>query len=589
MCGIAGLAMRQGAAPDEPALAAMARALAHRGPDGSGTHVADGVGLAHTRLAIIDLATGDQPLFAGPAALVANGEIYNYLELRADNGLVTTTNSDCEPPLHLYRRDGLDGFAAAMRGMYAIALHDRAARRLVLTRDPFGIKPLYVAQVAGGVAFASEPRALLAAGLVRPRLRPEARDELLQLQFTTGAATIFEGIDRVLPGESLVVADGAIIERRRRDALPAGGPEPISEEEALARFDAAFEESVRLHQRSDVPYGLFLSGGIDSGAVLAMMARLADRPVLAFTARFDVPGAADEHQAAEAAAAAAGARHAPLTVTEQMVWRHLPEIVAAMDDPVADYAIIPSWFLARRAAEEVKVVLSGEGGDELLAGYGRYRSAMRSWWLGGRRPRGAGSFDRVADVLRTPPAAWRDGIAAAEAAAATPGRTRLMAAQAADIAEWLPNDLLLKLDRSLMAHAVEGRTPFLDASVTAACWRLPDGLKLRGRTGKWLLRQWLAQNMPASRPFAPKQGFTVPVASWIAGVGDRLGPLVAAQPGVAEIARPDRVAALFRAAGGDKHRGFAAWHLLFYALWHRAHVEGIAATGDVWEVLATRG
>jgi asparagine synthase (glutamine-hydrolysing) len=359
--------------------------------------------------------------------------------------------------------------------------------------------------------------------------------------------------------------------------------------DALARFDAAFEDSIRLHQRSDVPYGLFLSGGIDSGAVLAMMTRIADRPVRAFTARFDVPGAADEQQAAETVAAATGAIHATVTVTEQMVWRHLPEIVAAMDDPVADYAIIPSWFLARRAAEEVKVVLSGEGGDELLAGYGRYRSAMRPWWLGGRRPRAAGAFDRVGDVLRAPLAGWRDGFAAAEAASATPGRTRLMAVQAADIAEWLPNDLLLKLDRCLMAHGVEGRTPFLDPAIAAACWRLPDGLKVRGRTGKWLLREWLSRNLPAARPFAPKQGFTVPVAAWIAAVGDRLGPLVAAQPGVAEIAQPDRVAALFRAAGADKHRGFAAWHLLFYALWHRAHVEGLPTDGDVWQVLGQRG
>jgi asparagine synthase (glutamine-hydrolysing) len=589
MCGLAGLALKQGMTPDEAVLRAMTRALAHRGPDGDGLHLADNVGLAHTRLAIIDLATGDQPLFAGPAALVCNGEIYNYLELRAEHGLATTTNSDCEPPLHLYRRDGVAGYAAAMRGMYAAALHDRAARRVVLTRDPFGIKPLYVAQVPGGIAFASEPRALLASGLVRAAIRAEARDELLQLQFTTGAETIFQGIRRVLPGESIVVADGAIVERHRRAALPDGGPEPITEEVALARFDAAFEESVRLHQRSDVPYGLFLSGGIDSGAVLAMMARLNDRPVRAFTARFDVAGAADEQQAADAVARATGARHATITVTEADVWRELPRIVAAMDDPAADYAIIPSWFLAKRAREDVKVVLSGEGGDEMLGGYGRYRSAMRPWWLGGRPMRAGGSFDHVPDVLRAPPSAWRDGIAAAEQAAASPGRSRLMAAQAADIADWLPNDLLLKLDRCLMAHAVEGRTPFLDPGVAAACWRLPDSLKVRGRTGKWLLRQWLARHLPAARPFAPKQGFTVPVAAWIAGVGERLGPLVAAQPGVAEIARPDRVAALFRNAGTDKHRGFAAWHLLFYALWHRAHIEGQAPDGDVWEVLSARG
>ncbi len=588
MCGLAGQALRQGTTPDAGVLQAMTQALAHRGPDGSGLHVADNVGLAHTRLAIIDLATGDQPLFAGAAALVANGEVYNYLELREQYQLACNTGSDCEPPLHLYRRDGLEGYAAAMRGMYAVALHDRHARRLVLTRDPFGIKPLYIAPIPGGIAFASEPRAFLDAGLVAPRVRQEARDELLQLQFTTGAETIFEGIRRVLPGESVVVADGAIVERHRRAALPEGGPEPVTEEDALARFDKAFEDSVRLHQRSDVPYGLFLSGGIDSGAVLTMMARLNDRPVRAFTARFDVPGAADEHAAAQAAAEAVGARHVTLTVSEADVWRHLPQIVAAMDDPAADYAIIPSWFLARRAREEVKVVLSGEGGDELLGGYGRYRSAMRPWWLGGRQPRATGSFDHVKDVLRTPPSTWRDGIAAAEAAAASPGRTRLMAAQAADIAEWLPNDLLLKLDRCLMAHAVEGRTPFLDPGVAEACWRLPDALKVRGRTGKWLMRAWLARHLPASRPFAPKQGFTVPVAAWIAGVGDRLGPLVAAQPGVAEVARPDRVVSLFRHAAGDKHRGFAAWHLLFYALWHRAHVERAPVQGDVWEVLGAR-
>ncbi len=589
MCGIAGLELKQGRTPEEAVLRAMTAALAHRGPDGSGLHIADNVGLAHTRLAIIDLTTGDQPLFAGPAALVANGEVYNYLELRAEHALATTTNSDCEPPLHLYRRDGLAGYAAAMRGMYAIALHDRQARRLVLTRDPFGIKPLYVTEIAGGIAFASEPRALLESGLVAPRVRAEARDELLQLQFTTGAETIFAGIRRVLPGESLVISDGAIIERQRRAALPEGGPDQISEADALARFDTAFEESVRLHQRSDVPYGLFLSGGVDSNAVLAMMARLNDRPVRCFTARFDVPGAADEHAAAAATAQAVGATHATETITEAMVWRHLPEIVAAMDDPAADYAIIPSWFLARRARQEVKVVLSGEGGDELLAGYGRYRAAMRPWWLGGKQPRASGSFDHVTDVLRARPATWRDGFAAAEAEAALPGRTRLMVAQAADIAEWLPNDLLLKLDRCLMAHAVEGRTPFLDPGVAEACWRLPDDLKQRGRTGKWLLRSWLAQHLPAAKPFAPKQGFTVPIAAWIGAVGEKLGPLVAAQPGVAEIAKPDRVAALFRAAGTDKHRGFAAWHLLFYALWHRAHVEGHAAQGDVWDVLGPAG
>ncbi|MCQ4161877.1 asparagine synthase (glutamine-hydrolyzing) [Roseomonas sp. GC11] len=587
MCGIAGLILKQGATPDAALVQRLIAAMAHRGPDGVGQHLAGQVALGHNRLAIIDLATGDQPLFSGPATLVGNGEVYNYRELRAENQLACATGSDCEPPLHLFRRDGL-AFADQLRGMYALAIHDRATRQVVLTRDPFGIKPLYLAETRDGIAFASEAQALIAAGLVAPRIRPEARAELLQLQFTTGAETIFEGITRLLPGETVAVSEGRVLERRRRAALPEGGPIATTEAEALAAFDAAFQSSVELHQRSDVPYGLFLSGGTDSAAVLAMMARLNDSPVRAFTAGFDVPssqkgGAADERERAAALARAVGARHESITVTEAEVWRHLPEIVAAMDDPVADYAIIPTWFLARRARQEVKVVLSGEGGDELLGGYGRYRAAMRPWWLGGKAPRSRGAFDRL-DVLRAPLTGWRDGIAAAEAAAARPGRTRLMAAQALDVADWLPHDLLLKLDRCLMAHAVEGRTPFLDSAVAAACFRLPDALKLRHGAGKWLLREWLARHLPAAEPHRPKQGFTVPVGAWIAARGETLGPLVAAQPGVAEIARPDRVIALFKAAAG-KREGFAAWHLLFYALWHRRHVEGVMPEGDVFEVL----
>jgi asparagine synthase (glutamine-hydrolysing) len=586
MCGLAGLALRLGQVPSGATLDALTRALAHRGPDGHGHHVSGNVALSHTRLSIIDLVTGDQPLFAGAAALVANGEVYNYRELREQNQLHCSTGSDCEPPLHLFRRDGI-GFADRLRGMYAIALHDRGTKQLVLSRDPFGIKPLYLAEVAGGLAFASEPQALIAAGLVEPRIRPEARAELLQIQFTTGAETIFEGIRRILPGETVVIADGAVTERHRRAALPEGGPEEISAEAALARLDAALEESILLHQRSDVPYGMFLSGGIDSSAVLALMARLNEKPVLAFTAGFDVPGVADERAAAAHLAQAAGARHVTVSVTEADVWRYLPEIVGAMDDPAADYAIIPTWFLARRARQEVKVVLSGEGGDEIFGGYGRYRAAMRPWWLGGKAPRSRGSFDRI-DVLREAPTGWRDGTGAAESVAASPGRTRLQAAQALDIADWLPNDLLIKLDRCLMAHGVEGRTPLLDPGIAAAAFRLPDALKVQRGSGKFLLREWLARHFPAAEPYKPKQGFTVPIGAWIEGVGDRLGPLVAAQPGVAEIARPDRVAALFRHAGGEKHRGFAAWHLLFYALWHRRHVERRATGGDVFEVLGGR-
>jgi asparagine synthase (glutamine-hydrolysing) len=587
MCGIAGLALASNAPPPTPALLSrMIDTLHHRGPDGTGHHVLGRVALVHNRLAIIDLVTGDQPLFAGPATLVANGEIYNYRELRvAMHGTNFATNSDCEPPLHLWLRDGPD-YAEKLRGMYAIAIHERAARSVTLTRDPFGIKPLYIAPVEGGLAFASEPQALLDAGLVERKVRPAAREELLQLQFTTGADTIFEGIQRLLPGETLTCAEGRVVDRRRISFLPEGGPEEINEDAALARLDRALEESIDLHQRSDVPYGMFLSGGIDSTTVLAMMARLNSQPVLAFTAGWDIAAAHDEREQAAVVAKALGARHETIEINEAMVWRHLPEIVACMDDPAADYAIIPTWFLARRARQDVKVVLSGEGGDEIFAGYGRYRAATRPWWLGGKAMYAGGFFDKL-DILRARPAGWRDGIAAAEAAAADGGRTRLAQAQATDMADWLPHDLLLKLDRCLMAHAVEGRTPFLDRGIAAAAFRLPDGLKLHKGLGKWLLRRWLEKHVPVARPFAPKQGFTVPIGTWIKGQGTRLGPLVAAQPGIAEIADPAKVEALFGNIRRWRH-GFAAWQLLFYALWHRRHILALPPAGDVFETLAAR-
>ncbi|MBV8094084.1 MAG: asparagine synthetase B, partial [Acetobacteraceae bacterium] len=295
MCGIAGLCLGLGAAPPSPDLLAhLAQALRHRGPDGSRQLLIDRVALVHTRLSIIDLAGGDQPLFAGQASLVANGEIYNYRELRAAMpGTKFATNSDCELPLHLWLREGPD-YTGDLRGMYAIAIHDRPGRTVTLSRDPYGIKPLYTAQLSQGLAFASEPQALLETGLVSRRVRSPALQELLQLQFTVGAETIFDGIQRVLPGETLLCADGHVLERRRAGALPEGRPETIDEETALARLDRALEESVDLHQRSDVPYGMFLSGGIDSATILALMARLNRERVLAYTAGFDVPGAADE-------------------------------------------------------------------------------------------------------------------------------------------------------------------------------------------------------------------------------------------------------------------------------------------------------
>ncbi len=586
MCGLAGLMTLDGSAPDPGVLEALSAALAHRGPDGLGSHVSGGVGLVHRRLSIIDLETGDQPLSLpqGPV-LVANAEIYNYLELRRELGEAGfATKSDCEPVLHLYARQGLD-FCQRLRGMYALAIHDPLAGRLVLARDPFGIKPLYYAETARGFVFASEPRALLAVGLVVPAVDETTRGELLELQFTTGRQTILQGVMRVLPGETLIVEHGRITERRNLAALPPGGPEACDEDTALARLDEILEESVVLHQRSDVPYAMFLSGGIDSTALLTLMARLNERPVQVFTAGF--PGAAvpDERAQADMLARRLGARSQEVAITAEDFWTLLPEIASALDDPVADYAVVPTYKLGQAAAADFKVVLSGEGGDELFAGYGRYRSQRRPRWLGGRPPRRRGSFDGL-DVLRQETPGWRGGIVEAERLAAGGGRSKLQSAQAVDCSDWLAHDLLLKIDRCLMAHGLEGRVPLLDPAVAAFAFRLPDRLKLRRRLGKYLLRRWLSQHLPEALPFSRKRGFTVPVGEWIAARAGTVGPLVAAQPGVAEIARPDRVAALFASRG--RRSGFAAWTLLFYALWHQIHVLGCDPSGDVAAVLSAR-
>ncbi len=592
MCGIAGIVTADGSRPDEELLDRMVAAMAHRGPDGQGRHVRVGAGILQVRLAIIDLEGGDQPIF-GPSgedgpAIVANGEIYNYRELRQSlTNCRFRTQSDCEPPLHLYMQHGLE-FIRHLRGMYAIAIDDPVHDRVVLARDPFGIKPLYYAQVPQGFVFASEAQAIIASGLVTPSVVEGKRSEVLQLQFSTGSQTPFEGIHRVLPGEVLIVRGGEIIERHRQVALPDSGVRGVSETDALKLLDDYLMESVTLHQRADVDYGMFLSGGIDSSAILAMMARLNVRPVHAFTVGFESSGVHDEREQARRIAASVGAEHDEVILTEQDFWSLLPRVAAAMDDPVADYAVLPTYKLAKTARDAgLKVILSGEGGDELFGGYGRYRRASRWRLFGGRHMRSSGALDDLG-LLRAPPVGWRDGIAEAEQREGKPGRTGLQTAQAVDIADWLPNDLLTKLDRCLMAHGVEGRVPFIDPVLADFAFRLPDRLKTRRRMGKWLLRRWLETALPESQPYHHKMGFTVPVGDWIASQGGRLGALLKDLPAVQETFDTEALSGLFSNlnVGGSKKHGQAAWNILFFALWHHHHIENRSMEGDVFDVLS---
>lgn len=562
MCGIAGVIGPGGSARP------LIEAIVHRGPDGVFVEEQPGRSLAHARLSIIDLEGGWQPLHAAGSTVIGNGEVYNYVELARDFELGgrLATGSDFEPLLHLYAQEGPAAFDR-LRGMYAFCLIGNDGRTW-LVRDPFGIKPLYLLEHEGSVAFASEPRAFLAAGLIKADLSEDRARELLAFNYTLGEETIFTGLRRLAPGEIVEVLDGRIVPRGRRMAAPARLSSGGDEAELLKRLDAVLEDSVRVHQRSDVPYGLFLSGGIDSATVATLMARLNERPVTAFTCGFDAPGARDERAQAERVARALDLDWRETRFGEEDFWRILPKVAWAMDDPTADYATLPTYKLAEAAKGTLTVVLTGEGGDELFGGYGRYRRALRPAWLGGRsaEPRGA----EPALLAR-----WR------AAAKAPDGLSRLQQAQWADIATWLPNDLLTKLDRCLMAHGLEGRTPFLDPEVAAFAFPLPDRFKVRGRHGKWLLRKWLERACPAAEPWARKQGFTVPVDAWIAPRAAEIGERIAKVAAVRRIREPQAVHAAFASEGGER------WPLLFFAVWSLIHLEGAAPKDALAAVVGT--
>jgi asparagine synthase (glutamine-hydrolysing) len=572
MCGIAGVI------GTGPAVGPMIEALKHRGPNGVRVEAGAGWALGHARLSIIDLEGGWQPLHADGSTIIGNGENYNYLELTRDFALEgrLSTGSDFEPVLRLYGDQGRAAFNLP-RGMYASCLLG-GDKRDWLMRDPFGIKPLYLHQTPDALMFASEPRALFAGGAPRA-MNPRAAEELLALNYTLRPPYL--GVRRLKPGAVEEITPGAGRLRAQSDVdwlSPAKPALPRGETELLDRLDAVLEDSVSVHQRADVPYGLFLSGGIDSAAIATLMARLNQRPVTAYTCGFDAPGAKDERGQAERVARALDLDWRETTFDEEDFWRIAPEVAWALDDPTTDYATLPTYKLAEAAKGTLTVVLSGEGGDELFAGYGRYRRALRPAWLGGRaaEPRVKAPFlkDGGAGAL----AAWR----ASAHDAARQGFSPLKKAQAADIATWLPNDLLLKLDRCLMAHGLEGRTPFLDREVAAFAFNLPDRMKVRGRYGKWLLRKWLERACPAAEPWARKQGFTVPVAAWIAPRAADLGPRLAALKAVREVCIPEAVEAAFK----DDAQAAQRWPLLFFGLWSLIHLEDAEPKAALASLLA---
>ena len=612
MCGIGGYFLRQGARAPAGIIDKLQGALAHRGPDAAGRYVDDDAGLVHTRLSIVDPAGGDQPFVRKNRAgqrrvLVANGEIYNHTELRRARcaGIDFASDSDCEIIAALIGAFGHEA-VRELRGMYAFALYSPESREAVLARDPFGIKPLYYHESVDGVFFASEPAALRAAGLGRAT-RDDVDSRLhaasiIDRQFARDDIEAFAGIRRLGPGETLVVRDGRIALRHFDRPLEA--VKPGDSQADTRQFGLALRESVEAHLMADVPLGLFFSGGVDSASILSCMAGIGAQGgtpggpgggtgrLLAYHVRFDRAGddPGPEAELARALASDAGAEFVDVPYAKADFLANAGRAALCVDDAIADYAVLPTLHLAARAARDVKVVLSGEGGDEFFAGYGRYRAGLRPF--GAKFPTRpgpamrAGIFRReVGETMRRHMEAMSAGMPGLLARLVDRGGA-LDRLQRHDIADWLPNNLLVKLDRCLMRHGVEGRTPYIDRKLSGYGLGLGADARIRGRAGKWLVKSWLERNMPAARPFAPKRGFTVPVGRWIAEEADRLAPLVAAQPGIGAVIDTSTVPHLFQAAGG--RGGLLAWRVLMYAVWHQVHHVGVDAGQPVDQILAAR-
>ena len=590
MCGIAGMVRRAGTV-DEAELQRMAATLTHRGPEDTGTYVSGAFGIAHTRLAIIDLAGGHQPIFDAQQrySLVCNGEIYNYVELRAELealGARPQSRSDSEVALHGFAQWGRESFKR-LHGMYAYALYDHRQQDLWLVRDRLGIKPLYIARLLDRILFASELKALLPLMPKRDWHAP-ALAQFLQNQFSTGTETIVAGIERVPPGVALRIrADLSIETHRYWSALDVRPRAGLTHEDAVAEWEPLFEQVMREHMRADVPYGIFLSGGVDSAVLLAQLKRYHDRPIRSFSIGWQDARQRDELDDAERVARQFGAEHTAIRMDAQAVFRRLPRAVWAADDLMRDYACLPTLALAEAAGKELKVVFSGEGGDEAFAGYGRYRPDFFERTFKSLRYPGSGGF-RVrpelepAWVQRLFVPALQPALAAhrapvVQAWSQTPRAwSDLQRRQYVDLQTNLPDDLLVKADRMLMAFSVEGRVPFVDHRVVEFGLSLPDALKASDKAGKVFLKRWAEGFIPRDHLWRAKRGFHVPVGEWLRGdFLDRLGPRLADNAAIRRWCRPAGVSDVIQRQQqkGDCTR--EVWSLMMIAIWQRVFFENV--------------
>ncbi|MEW6750759.1 MAG: asparagine synthase (glutamine-hydrolyzing) [Candidatus Latescibacterota bacterium] len=626
MCGICGLISLAGTPlPEARVLAAMAGTLRHRGPDDEGLHLDAHAALANRRLSIVDLPGGHQPMYNEDRSVcvVFNGEIYNQADLRREleaAGHAFATRSDTEVLVHLYEEHG-EGMVERLNGMFAFAVWDTRSLTALLARDRLGVKPLYLLQRPGQVAFASEIKALLALPDVEMRLDAEALDLYLSLRYVPAERSIFQGISKLLPGYLLRIEARTGRCRSRPywhpESLPQRHDLP-SEGDLAAELRELLQDAVRIRLMSDVPFGAFLSGGLDSSGIVALMSGLLDEPVRTFAIGFSEEGRLDEREHARAVATTFATAHREVDCTASQV-ESLPLLLHHFDEPFSDPIIVPTFQVCQLAAEHVKVVLTGEGADEVFGGYTRFaadggvrrlvrlpgwsrRAAvglLQGMSLGqrGEQARRALELAGMADGPRF--AAWVTAFSPEEKARllvpelGSGGADRAAALYSACAAEVhgqsttnrmlycdlrlrLPECMLARTDRMTMAVSLEGRTPFLDYRLVEWALRLPEGLKVRRGQEKHILRQALSPLLPRRITARRKQGLAVPFAQWTrygieAHIRRILSPRAVARRGYF---RPQAVQDLLSRWGPHAARhSQLIWSLLCLEVWCRLYVD----------------
>ena len=613
MCGICGIATIRGAA-DPERLRRMSETLVHRGPDSEGTHLDAGVGLAARRLAIIDLTGGDQPIANedGSVVVVQNGELYNYRDLMRElerTGHRFRTRCDTEVLAHGYEEWGV-GLVERLRGMFAVAIWDATRRKLVLARDRFGIKPLYYRDAGGELSFASELDAL-----PHGEVDLDALEAFLAFNSVPAPLSIFRDIRKLPPGHLLTWQDGASeLERYARPGpLPARRDD--DEAELVEECRARLRDSVRAHVVADVPVGVLLSGGVDSGALAALAAQESSEPVRTFSIGFE-EASFDELAGARSVAERYGTRHRELVLRPDAALL-LPALADAFDEPFADSSALPTYLVSKLAATDVKVALSGEGGDELFGGYYTYVADQLAERLGplaaatrplvDRLPSSSrkASLDyrakRFVRAAHLPPLerhhGWKEIFSSDARAeltgrrgaadplvsyrarfAETEGHELLTRLQDVDLGTYLVDDLLTKTDRASMAWSLEARVPFMDTMVANFALSLPARHKVRGLQKKRLLRKAVEPLLPRQVVHGRKRGFSIPAAAWLRGdlepfARATLAPETLGRQGFFDPAAVTRV--LDDHVAGREDLSRQLWGLLAFTLWHERHVEGI--------------